>query len=275
MTPPSSQAVLAQLCEAEAVHLACHVSWQLSAVIVAPSELMDSSAGSNPRRYSIHSDTIHEEEDVRSEATTVELPSLSDFLLTAADLLNLKLSARLVVLSSCYTKDRHGSATSDGVIGLSRALLAAGAQCVMVSLWPVPDTAVKLIMKAFYSSLLQGSRASRALGEAMTAVQTTKYFQHPANWAGFVLIGQDVKLTHRVAMMGQALREIISTPDRCRDALRVTLHLVSWIHPHTSYSEAKRPDGRAVLDKPSQPATFLGRLLLLVGPARFIGAAIA
>ena len=64
----------------------------------------------------------------------------------------------------------------------------------------------------------------------MTAVQTTKYFQHPANWAGFVLIGQDVKLTHRVAMMGQALREIISTPDRCRDALRVTLHLVSWIH---------------------------------------------
>ena len=236
---------------------------------------MDSSAGSNPRRYSIHSDTIHEEEDVRSEATTVELPSLSDFLLTAADLLNLKLSAKLVVLSSCYTKDRHGSATSDGVIGLSRALLAAGAQCVMVSLWPVPDTAVKLIMKAFYSSLLQGSRASRALGEAMTAVQTTKYFQHPANWAGFVLIGQDVKLTHRVAMMGQALREIISTPDRCRDALRVTLHLVSWIHPHTSYSEAKRLDGRAVLDKPSQPATFLGRLLLLVGPARFIGAAIA
>ena len=226
----SFQAVLAQLCQAEAVHLACHVSWQLSAVIVSPSELMDSSAGSNPRRYSIHSDTIHEEEDVRSEATTVELPSLSDFLLTAADLLNLKLSARLVVLSSCYTKDRHGCATSDGVIGLSRALLAAGAQCVMVSLWPVPDTAVKLIMKAFYSSLLQGSRASRALGEAMTAVQTTKYFQHPANWAGFVLIGQDVKLTHRVAMMGQALREIISTPDRCRDALRVTLHLVSWIH---------------------------------------------
>ena len=164
---------------------------------------------------------------MRSEATTVELPSLSDFLLTAADLLNLKLSARLVVLSSCYTRDRHGAATSDGVIGLSRALLAAGAQCVMVSLWPVPDTAVKLIMKAFYSSLLQGSRASRALGEAMTAVQTTKYFQHPANWAGFVLIGQDVKLTHKVAMMGQALREIIGAPDRCRDALRVTLHLVS------------------------------------------------
>ena len=38
-----------------------------------------------------------------------------------------------------------------------RALLAAGARCVLVSLWPVPDTAVKLIMKALYSSLLQVS----------------------------------------------------------------------------------------------------------------------
>ena len=219
--------ILAQLEAAESVHFACHVSWKLSAIIVSPSEFMGAHNSSNPRRYSIHSDTIHEEEDVRSEATTIELPALSDFLLTAADLLQLKLSAKLVVISSCYTRDTsHGRSSSDGIIGLSRALLAAGAQCVLVSLWPVPDTAVKLIMKAFYSSLLQGSRVSKALSEAMMAVQTTKYFQHPTNWAGFVLIGQDIKLCNRVAMMGQAIREIISTPDRCRDALRVTLHLV-------------------------------------------------
>ena len=83
--------------------------------------------------------------------------------------------------------------------------MAAGAQCVMVSLWPVPDTAVKLIMKALYSSLLQGARVSRALADAMTTVQTTKQFQHPANWAGFVLIGSDVKLSNKVAMMGQVM----------------------------------------------------------------------
>ena len=75
----------------------------------------------------------------------------------------------------------------------------------MVSLWPVPDTAVKLIMKALYSSLLQGARVSRALADAMTTVQTTKQFQHPANWAGFVLIGSDVKLSNKVAMMGQVM----------------------------------------------------------------------
>ena len=58
-------------------------------------------------------------------------------------------------------------------------------------------------MKALYSSLLQGARVSRALADAMTTVQTTKQFQHPANWAGFILIGSDVKLSNKVAMMGQ------------------------------------------------------------------------
>ena len=221
----TKETLLARLAEAECVHLAAHVSWKLSAIIVSPPELMESR--SPGRRYDIHSDTIHEEEDVRSEATTIELPALSEFLLTAADLLSVKMRAKLVVISSCYSRDKAGIATSDGVISLSRALLAAGAQCVLLSLWPVPDTAVKLIMKAFYSSLLQGARASKALSEAMMAVQTTKYFQHPANWAGFVLIGQDIKLSDKVAMMGQALREIISAPDRCRDTLRVSLHLVS------------------------------------------------
>ena len=80
---------------------------------------------------------------------------MSELLLTAADLLNIRLSARLVVISSCHTRDHHGWAATDGVVGLTRALLAAGAQCVLVSLWPVPDTATKILLKAFYSALLQ------------------------------------------------------------------------------------------------------------------------
>jgi len=268
----TKETILARLGEAEAVHLSCHVSWKLSAVVVSPSEFMESArspdrGSGNPRRYSIHSDTIHEEEDVRSEATTIELPALSEFLLTAADILNLKLNAKLVVISSCYTRDRHGCATSDGLIGLSRALLAAGVQCVMVSLWPVPDTAVKLIMKAFYSSLLQGSRASRALAEAMTAVQTTKYFQHPANWAGFMLVGQDVKLSNKVALMGQALREIISTPDKCRDALRVTLHLVekSLQRINRGYKNAMYTSQKSIDNKVGGSVAGWKDLLMSVG----------
>ena len=105
------------------------------------------------------------EDDIKSVASGVapsatsavgDLPALSDFLLTAADILNLRLTARLVVVSSVHTRDHHhGVAHSDGVVGLTRALLAAGAQSVLISLWPVPDTAVKIFMRTFYSSLLQ------------------------------------------------------------------------------------------------------------------------
>lgn len=86
-------------------------------------------------------------------SSTLELPSLSEFLLTASELLTLRLTARLVVVSWSHSSD--GWATADGVVGLSRALLASGAQCVLVSLWPVPDTAAKILLRAFYSALLQ------------------------------------------------------------------------------------------------------------------------
>ena len=51
-----------------------------------------------------------------------DMPALSEFLLTAGDILNLKMSnAKLVVISSCYTRDeQHGTVTSDGVIALTR-----------------------------------------------------------------------------------------------------------------------------------------------------------
>ena len=261
------EAVISQLSQAECIHLACHVSWKLSALVLSPGEYVESkssgnsppSAGhqniSNKKYTAIQTDTIHEENDSESSpvqnnhiggemASTIagEMPALSEFLLTAGDILNLKLSnAKLVVISSCYTRDeQHGNISSDGLIALTRALLAAGAQCVLVSLWPVPDTAVKLIMKALYSSLLQGARVSRALADAMTTVQNTKHFQHPANWAGFILVGSDVKLSNKVALMGQALRDILSTPDSCRDAFRVTLHLVSFYQNNCSIIVTRR-----------------------------------
>jgi hypothetical protein len=61
----------------------------------------------------------------------------------------------------------------------------------------------------------------------MLTVQHTKHFAHPANWAGFMLVGADVRLSNKVALMGQALCELLKNPEKCRDALRVTLHLVS------------------------------------------------
>lgn len=60
----------------------------------------------------------------------------------------------------------------------------------------------------------------------MQTVQHTKHFAHPANWAGFLLVGGNVRLSNKVALIGQALCELMKTPEKCRDALRVCLHLV-------------------------------------------------
>lgn len=74
--------------------------------------------------------------------------------------------------------------TSDGLVGLTRAFLAAGVQCVCVSLWPVPIAASKLFTHTFYTALLNGTKASAALTEAMKMLQSSKHFSHPSNWAG-------------------------------------------------------------------------------------------
>lgn len=84
---------------------------------------------------------------------------------------------RLYPESSCRV-------TPDGVVGLTRAFLAAGVQCVCVSLWPVPVAASKLFTHAFYTALLNGTKVSAALTEAMKTLQSSKHFSHPSNWAG-------------------------------------------------------------------------------------------
>lgn len=160
----NKEAILRLISQVECIHLASHVSWKLSAVILSPGEFVESRA-SKRLSHSSQPEAIHEHlDDEGSEiASTIDLPALSEFLLTAADILNLKLRAKLVVVSSCHTRDHHGRANSDGVVGLTRALLAAGAQCVLVSLWPVPDTAVKILFRTFYSSLLQVSTTISSL----------------------------------------------------------------------------------------------------------------
>ncbi|XP_057668084.1 tetratricopeptide repeat protein 28 isoform X2 [Diorhabda carinulata] len=218
----TKEQVLNQIQEAECIHFATHVSWKLSSLVLSPGEVMEQS---QTKRLYVSEANIDEAEH-NELSVSVELPPISEFLLSAADILSLKLSARLVVISSSHTREPQGWATSDGLVALVRSLLAAGAQSVLVSLWPVPDTATKILLRAFYSALLQGTRAARALVEAMQTVQHTKHFAHPANWAGFVLIGSNVRLSSKVALMGQALCELLKYPDKCRDALRVTLHLV-------------------------------------------------
>ncbi|MBR8830785.1 MAG: hypothetical protein N5P05_001021 [Chroococcopsis gigantea SAG 12.99] len=107
-------------------------------------------------------------------------------LLTVDEIINLKLKADLVVLSACDTA--AGKIVGDGVIGLSRSFLAAGAKNVMVSLWAVPDAPTSQLMTQFYSGLAKNPDKGQALRQAMLA--TMKDHPAPKDWAAFTLIGQ-------------------------------------------------------------------------------------
>jgi CHAT domain-containing protein/Tfp pilus assembly protein PilF len=109
-----------------------------------------------------------------------------DGFLTAEEILDLDLQAELVVLSACNTG--RGKITGDGVVGLSRSFLAAGAQTAIASLWYVPDLPTATLMIEFYHQLEQTPDKAQALRQAMLTV--IKQHPHPLNWAGFILIEQ-------------------------------------------------------------------------------------
>ncbi|BBD70199.1 TPR repeat-containing protein [Nostoc commune NIES-4072] len=107
-------------------------------------------------------------------------------LLTAEEILNLKLNADLVVLSACDTG--RGRITGDGVIGLSRSLISAGVPSVIVSLWAVDDNSTSFLMTEFYKNLQQKLDKATALRKAM--LTTMQKYPEPKYWAAFTLIGE-------------------------------------------------------------------------------------
>jgi len=111
---------------------------------------------------------------------------VNDGLLTAGELLEMELNAELVVLSACKTG--QGEITSDGVIGLSRSLIAAGVPSIIVSLWSVPDAPTADLMTQFYQHLDNNNNKAQALRQAM--LDTMKEHPNPKDWAAFTLIGE-------------------------------------------------------------------------------------
>ncbi|HYL97914.1 MAG TPA: CHAT domain-containing protein, partial [Blastocatellia bacterium] len=102
---------------------------------------------------------------------------------------NMKLGAGLVVLSACQTALGE-STEGEGLIGLTRGFMYAGASRVVASLWEVDDQATEELMKHFYEGLLKRHlTASEALREAQMSIRSEKQWQAPYYWAGFVLQG--------------------------------------------------------------------------------------
>jgi CHAT domain-containing protein len=113
-------------------------------------------------------------------------PDNDSGMLSADEIAQSSTTAELVVMSACDSG--RGAINDDGVIGLSRAWMAAGAPSVMVTLWTIPDDATKDLMVAFYQQLVAGTRKAEALRHAILA--TRKKYPDPFNWAAFMLIGE-------------------------------------------------------------------------------------
>ena len=121
---------------------------------------------------------------------TSQIPEEEDYMLLLSDVQAVRLQARLVVLSCCHSG--QGEVKSEGIVGIARAFLCAGARSVLVSLWAIDDEATFMFMKCFYQHLADRKSASTALHHAMKSLQETKNYSAIKYWAPFVLIGDDV-----------------------------------------------------------------------------------
>ena len=118
---------------------------------------------------------------------------LESYLLTERDITNKSLQARLVVLCCCHTG--RGEISSEGVIGITRAFLAAGARSVLAALWPIDDTATKVFMEKFYKELCEEISVCEALRRTMNVFQEHEKEEYRSSriWAPFTIYGEDVK----------------------------------------------------------------------------------
>lgn len=113
-----------------------------------------------------------------------------DGLLTALEAAGLDLwGTKLVVLAACDTgvgEVRNG----DGVYGLRRALVLAGAESQIISLWPVSDRGTRDLMVGFYQRLLDAQGRGAALRQVQLQMLRGTQHTHPYYWASFILSGQ-------------------------------------------------------------------------------------
>ncbi|XP_067046336.1 tetratricopeptide repeat protein 28-like [Acropora muricata] len=128
---------------------------------------------------------------------TSEFPQEEDFILKMSDVQAANIGARLVVLSCCHS-GRGRMLKGEGVVGIARAFLAAGARSVLVALWAIEDEATMVFMKSFYQHLKEGKTASVAVHQSIKCLRLSKEFSEVRHWAPFQLIGDDVKIEFKV-----------------------------------------------------------------------------
>jgi len=115
------------------------------------------------------------------------------------DIYGMHIGADLVVLSACQTA-LGKRVQGEGMVGLTRGFIHAGARQVLSSLWKVSDRGTAELMKELYRAMLvEGQRPSAALRQAQRKLARTRPFDAPYTWAAFVLQGDWEEIPHAPA----------------------------------------------------------------------------
>ena len=165
----TKEAVLNNINSVSLIHFACHGDAERGEIVLAPPTLTD------------------------------RKPQEDDYLLRMADISQVQLRAKLVVLSCCHSAE--GQINAEGVVGIARAFLGSGARSVLAALWAIDDKATKQLMSRFYEHLVRGESASESLHQAMKWMRANG-FSEVERWAPFMLIGDNVTLdVHKLRLV--------------------------------------------------------------------------
>ena len=116
----------------------------------------------------------------------------------------------LVVLSSCDSG--RGVLKADGIQGMARAFILAGAQSVLTTLWKIPDESASVFMQFFYQYLLDEMKSSLALQKAILSVRCFAKYSQYIHWSGYQLTGRDIQFLSKPSQSSIALKKRLGEP---------------------------------------------------------------
>ena len=152
----------------------------------------------------------------------------------------LAVGAGLVVLSSCDSG--RGTVRADGVQGMCRAFLLAGAQAILTTLWRVPDESAGLFMQFFYRYLMDGLTSAQALQMAVLSVRCFEKYSKPVHWGAYQLTGRTVQFEVHVSRELKSVMELVgkgSVFPRLDLLMALEGALVTNVHVQPSYVQVR------------------------------------
>lgn len=243
----TKETVLQEIQMAECLHFACNLSEKppyrffLSSGMSADensgkSDPVSSDTSNTDSGYGRDNNLMLEEmSDIENEEISLTSKQIHERSLAMHDVLDLDLSkTKIALLGSAYLQEIQRlpdkssfRARTTRILTVMNSFLHAGAHSLLLSLWPVPETAYKLVMQSFYSRLMNGMPSCEALTQSLDILRNSEQFEHPSYWAGFIIIGQNVTLDSKNLPFYNSLRLLVeSDAERLQDIIKLVLHLI-------------------------------------------------